>query len=153
MELIFGTFVYTIVSAIFPLLNSEAYFGILAVKADPALFLPLSIVGGIGQVIGKIPWYYAGNYSMKLPYMRKKMESEKWQRTYDRWHGRIAGRRWLGALLCFVSALAGLPPMAITAPLAGTLRINFGIYLATSIVGRSIQFALILAGVGVLFGV
>ena len=41
---------------------------------------------------------------------------------------------------------------AVIAVLAGTLRMNFTVFLGTVLVGRTIRFWLVLAGVGLLFG-
>ena len=52
----------------------------------------------------------------------------------------------------FASAVTGFPPLAVIAVLAGTLRMNFPIFIVTVVAGRTIRFWLVLAGVGLLFG-
>jgi membrane protein YqaA with SNARE-associated domain len=48
--------------------------------------------------------------------------------------------------------VTGFPPLAVIAVLAGTLRMNFVIFIVTVFVGRTIRFWLVLAGVSMLFG-
>lgn len=151
MSLILGTFFFSIGSALLPILNVEAYLAVVAAKTDSFANWQLALVGGVGQVVGKILWYYAGWHSMNLRWMRKKMESEKWQASYARWHQRIVGRPVFAGTIAFASALLGFPPLAIIAVLAGSLRMNFGVFVVTCLVGRTLRFWAVLAGVGVIF--
>lgn len=151
MNLILGTFFFSIGSALLPVLNVEAYLAVVAAKTDSIADWQLALVGGAGQVVGKILWYYAGWHSMNLSWMRKKMESEKWQASYAKWHQRIVGRPVFAGAIAFASALLGFPPLAIIAVLAGSLRMNFGVFVVTCLVGRTLRFWAVLAGVGVIF--
>jgi len=151
VRLILGTFLFSIGSALLPILNVEAYLAAVAIKAHNLSDWQLAAVGGAGQGIGKIIWYVTGVHSLKIRWIRQKMETEKWQLSYARWHERIVGRPVLAGAITFASAVSGFPPLAVIAVLAGTLRMNFAIFLATVFVGRTIRFWLVLAGVGLLF--
>lgn len=152
MKLVIGTFLFSVASALVPILNVEAYLAAVAIKAQDISDWELAVVGGVGQGVGKIIWYFGGIHSMKLRWIRKKMETEKWQLSYERWHERIVGRPvWAGAI-CFTSSVTGFPPLAVIAVLAGTLRMNFPIFIVTVVAGRTIRFWLVLAGVGMFFG-
>lgn len=144
MSLILGTFLFSIASALVPLLNLEIYLGALPNAQDKAIWLAL--VAGGGQTLGKIVWYYAGVHSMKLSWLAKKMETEKWQISYQRWHQRIVGRPLLAGTIVFASAISGFPPLAVIAVLAGSLRMNFTLFLGTVLVGRILRFWLVLEG-------
>lgn len=152
MKLVIGTFLFSIASALLPILNVEAYLAAVAVKANHLSDWQLAAVGGAGQGVGKILWYFAGKESLRIRRIREKMETEKWQVAYERWHARIVGRPVLAGAISFGSAVSGFPPLAIIAVLAGTLRMNFLIFIVTVVVGRTIRFWLVLAGVGLLFG-
>ena len=152
MKLILGTFLFSVASALVPILNVEAYLAAVAIKAHNLSDWQLAAVGGAGQSVGKIVWYVAGTQSLRLSWIRKKMETEKWQLSYARWHERIVGRPVLAGAISFTSAVTGFPPLAVIAVLAGSLRMNFAIFLGTVLVGRTIRFWLVLAGVGMLFG-
>jgi membrane protein YqaA with SNARE-associated domain len=152
VKLVIGTFLFSVASALIPILNVEAYLAAVAVKANNLSDWELAAVGGAGQSVGKILWYFAGIHSLKVRWIRQKMETEKWQLSYARWHERIVGRPVFAGTISFASAVTGFPPLAVIAVLAGTLRMNFTIFLVTVFVGRTIRFWLVLAGVGMLFG-
>ena len=152
MKLIIGTFLFSVASALLPILNVEAYLAAVAIKAHNLSDWELAAVGGVGQGVGKILWYLAGTQSLRIRWIRQKMETEKWQLSYARWHERIVGRPVLAGGISFASAVTGFPPLAVIAVLAGTLRMNFTIFVVTVVAGRTIRFWLVLAGVGMLFG-
>ena len=152
MKLVIGTFLFSIASALLPILNVEAYLAAVALKAHNLSDWQLAAVGGAGQGVGKILWYLAGMESLRIRRIREKMETEKWQASYQRWHQRIVGRPLLAGGITFTSAVTGFPPLAVIAVLAGTLRMNFVIFVVTVFTGRTIRFWLVLAGVGLLFG-
>ena len=70
-------------------------------------------VGGAGQGVGKILWYLAGTQSLRIRWIRQKMETEKWQLSYEKWHERIVGRPVLAGAISFTSAVTGFPPLAV----------------------------------------
>jgi len=152
VKLVIGTFLFSVASALVPILNVEAYLAAVALEARNLSTWQLAAVGAAGQSVGKILWYFAGIHSLKIRWIRQKMETEKWQLSYARWHERIVGRPVLAGAITFASAVSGFPPLAVIAVLAGTLRMNFAIFLGTVFVGRTIRFWLVLAGVGLFFG-
>jgi membrane protein YqaA with SNARE-associated domain len=152
VKLIIGTFLFSVASALIPILNVEAYLAAVAIKAHHLSDWELAAVGGAGQGAGKVLWYVAGTQSLRIRWIQQKMDTEKWQLSYARWHERIVGRPVLAGGISFTSAVTGFPPLAVIAVLAGTLRMNFVIFIVTVLVGRTIRFWLVLAGVGMLFG-
>jgi membrane protein YqaA with SNARE-associated domain len=152
VKLILGTFLFSIASALLPILNVEAYLAAVAIKAHNLSDWQLAAVGGAGQGVGKIFWYLAGTQSLRIRWIRQKMETEKWQLSYEKWHERIVGRPVLAGGISFGSAVTGFPPLAVISVLAGTMRMNFPIFIATVFAGRTIRFWLVLAGVGVIMG-
>ncbi|MBW8751079.1 MAG: hypothetical protein JF565_06590 [Propionibacteriales bacterium] len=152
MKLVIGTFLFSVASALLPILNVEAYLAAVALKAHNLSDWQLAAVGGGGQSVGKILWYFAGIHSLKIRWIRQKMDTEKWQISYEKWHERIVGRPLFAGAISFGSAVTGFPPLAVIAVLAGTLRMNFTIFMVTVFVGRTIRFWLVLAGVSMLFG-
>jgi membrane protein YqaA with SNARE-associated domain len=150
--LLVATFLYAIGSALVPVLNLEVYLGAVAAKAPDAPFWELALLAGGGQMVGKVLWYHAGRHSLRLPWMRRKMDSERWQASYRRWSGWIAARHGHTGAVCLLAAFTGIPPFAVVSVLAGSLRMNFWLFLGTGLVGRTLRFAAVLAGVGLLFG-
>jgi membrane protein YqaA with SNARE-associated domain len=146
VKLILGTFFFSIASALIPVLNLEVYLSAIPDGHHSALLV--ACAAGAGQTVGKVIWYFAGMHSMKVAWLRKKMETEKWQLAYAKWHERIVGRPVLAGAISFGSAVSGFPPIAIIAVLAGSLRMNLALFISTVLVGRVIRFWLVLEGAG-----
>ncbi len=144
MSLILGTFLFSVASALIPVLNVEVYLAAIPHADDRALWL--AIVAGTGQTIGKIIWYYAGIHSMRISWLARKMETPKWQASYQKWHRRIVGRPVVAGAICLASAFSGFPPLAVIAVLAGALRMNFVVFVVTCLIGRILRFWLVLEG-------
>lgn len=143
MKLLLGTLVFCVGSALIPVLNAEAYLAIVA--NDSSLWPPLlGAVAGFGQAGGKVLWYYAGRGSTKIPWIARKLESPKWQASYDRWYVRTTGRPVLATVLLAVSGVSGFPPLAMMAVIFGAFRFNLLVFALTVFVSRSLRFWLIL---------
>jgi membrane protein YqaA with SNARE-associated domain len=147
MGLLAATFGVAVASALFPLINIEAYIAGVGALVDTFGIWPVSAVAGAGQAVGKILWYEVGRSSMSWPYIRKKMASPGWRRQYDKVKNRIDDRPWVGVVLLFASALLGVPPLAVMAVFAGQLKFNPFVFYATVFVGRTLRFAAVLGGV------
>lgn len=148
MKLLLGTFLFSFGSALVPILNAEAYI-VVAANSYPALLI--AVVASVGQMVGKVLWYYAGANAEKLPYIHRKMERPKTRASMEKWQARTQGRPWFTALLLFVSAWAGIPPYAVMAALAGVLRVNIVVFLVTGLVGRFLRFWIVAAAATSLF--
>lgn len=139
---IFGA---SIASALLPLINIEAILAV-TISQHGDHTLPLVLAATIGQMVGKILWYWGAVEVERAPWVRRQLEKPKAKATLDRWHERAEGRPWFTAGLLFVSAFGGFPPYAVTAVLAGTLRVNFWIFLVTGLLGRGLRFWVVVAG-------
>lgn len=147
MRLLLATFAMGVLSAVFPLVNMEAYIaGIAALLGDINVWL-VALVAGLGQAVGKIPWYEVSRSSMNWSYIRRKMENPDWRRRYERVKSTTDDRPWVGIALLFASSLIAIPPLAITAVLAGQLRFNRFAFYTTITVGRTLQFAALMGGI------
>ncbi len=142
MKLLIGTFFFSFGSALLPILNAEAYVAVAA-NTHPAVLL--AVVASVGQMVGKVLWYYAGANAEKLPYIHRKMDKPKARASMAKWQERTQGRPWFTALILFASAAAGFPPYAVMAALAGVLRANFLVFLVTGLVGRFLRFWVVAA--------
>lgn len=139
------TFVVSIGSALFPLINIELYLaGVGVVGGGGAV--GLGIVAGAGQSVGKIVWYEVARRGLKTGWAQRKMSGPKVSATYERWVGRMEGRPWYAAAIMFVSALAGFPPLLAMAIVAGALKMPMWIFLPTIFIGRSLRFWLVIIG-------
>ncbi len=135
-------------SALIPLINIEVYLiGLAAVTSTEHVWL-LASVAGVGQMIGKLVWYYLGANALRWGWVRRKMENPKALAKLELWRGRTHDRPLVGALLLFASAAGGFPPFAIVAVIAGQLRLNVVVFMTVGIVGRTLRFAAFLGGAG-----
>lgn len=137
-----------VLSSVVPFVNMEIYVaGIAATIGDLNIWL-VAVIAGIGQAAGKVPWYEVSRSSMRWSFVRRQMARPRWQRRYDRLQRQTENKPWLAVSLLFSSALVAVPPLAVTAVLAGQLNFNRVLFYATIVVGRTLQFAVLLSGVG-----
>jgi membrane protein YqaA with SNARE-associated domain len=139
---IFGA---SVASALLPLINIEAILAV-TLSQQEGHAVALVVAATIGQMLGKTLWYWGAVEVERAPWVRRQLDKPKAQASMARWHERAEGRPWFTAGLLFVSAFTGFPPYAVTAILAGTLRVNFWIFLATGLLGRGLRFWVVVAG-------
>ena len=151
MSLIWATLGYAILSSVVPIFNIEVYLAAIATQVDPGEALPLALMAGLGQAIGKLVWYWSVVRSMELPWMQRKLASEKRQAQLATWQHRIAGRPFLAGGVTFASGLIGIPPLLVMGVAAGVVRMNVWIFFVAIVLGRGLQSWLILAGLASLF--
>lgn len=132
-------------SALLPLINIEAILAV-AVSQAPAATWALVLAATAGQMIGKVLWYWGGMHVDRAPWVHKHLQKPKAKASLDKWHARAEGRPWFTAGLLFVSASTGIPPYAVTAVLAGMLRVPFWIFMVTGLLGRGLRFWAVVAG-------
>ena len=135
----------SIASALLPLINIEAILAV-AVSQAPSSTWALILAAAVGQMIGKILWYWGGMHLDRAPFVHKHLEKPKAKASLEKWHERAEGRPWFTAGLLFFSAFLGFPPYAITAVLAGVLRVHFFVFLVTGLLGRGLRFWALVAG-------
>ncbi len=150
MKLLVAIFGVAVASALFPLINIEAYIAGVGALVDTFGVWPISAVAAAGQAVGKVFWYEVGRSSMRWRYIQDKIDSPRWREQYEKVKARTDSRPWLGTMLLFVSATTGLPPLAIMAVLAGQLHFRRVWFFVTTLVGRTLRFAAVLGGVSLL---
>ncbi len=147
MSVLLATFAVAIASALIPLINIEGYIAGVNVLTDPVNIWVLSTAAAAGQAVGKVFWYEVGRNALRWPYVRRKMEKPGWRKQYDRAKRLTDERPLAGAGLLALSAVAGFPPLAVMAVLAGHLRFHRLWFYAITFAGRLLRFAAVLAGV------
>lgn len=133
-------------SALVPLINIEAYLGVRGSVADVGGVWTLSLAAALGQMAGKVIWYYLGANALNWAWVRKKVETPKAQARLEKWRTRTQERPVITGVLVFASAASGFPPFAIVAVLAGQLRMNLLIFFVLGLLGRWARFAAVLGG-------
>ena len=129
-------------SALVPIINIEAFLVALMAARGPEGAWWFALVATVGQMLGKVLFFYAGRGVLKLPAFseRKTRPGRRWDlaRVQARLeeHPRTAG--WF----VFLSAAVGLPPFAIVSVLAGVVRMRLATFLLWGSVGRFMRFFL-----------
>jgi membrane protein YqaA with SNARE-associated domain len=146
-----GTFAYCLASAVVWVLNAEAYLLVAAATmSTPAPLLALAAAAG--QVSGKMLFYLLGLGAVRTPWLQRRAVVKG---RFVAWMRRLAG--WCeehptrAFALVAVSASVGLPPIAATSVLAGTLRMRWWVFALTALAGRFARFLAVLQVPG-LFG-
>lgn len=132
------TFGVAVLSAVIPVINIEIYLLGASALAPREMVIPLVIAGTLGQVIGKIALYYAGTGALKIP-------GKRLQAALQRMNTQMQERPRMGGALVFASATLGLPPYYLVTLAAGAAKMNLPMFLAVSLVGRLIRFAIVVA--------
>lgn len=152
-------------SALLPLISIEIFLVGLAMQQPHIPWLILGAVVAIGQVAGKLIYYYAAKGSLRLPsfmHRRERLETPRrlrWQQRTKRIRLRIEALRekchrhphWMVGTYGLSSVL-GLPPFMATSVLAGMVRMNLSTFVGAGLVGRFIRFSLVAASPAVFAG-
>jgi membrane protein YqaA with SNARE-associated domain len=144
VKIILTTLVVAFGSAVIPFINIEAYLAAVGAAIHEVGPWWVAAAAAVGQTAGKVALYHAADWTMRLPWIRKKMSTPKWRESYERWAVRVHERPNQTALLLFASASLGVPPLYVMAVLAGQLRVRLWIFVSTCLVGRYIRFLVIL---------
>ncbi len=148
---VIGTFVFCLLGAVVPVLNAEAYLLVAAGTMSTPMVV-LAAAAATGQVLGKMLFYLFGYGAVRSPWLQRQAASKgrfvRWMRTVSQWCEVNPGRAFGVVAL---SALVGLPPIAATSVLAGTLRMRWWVFALTAWAGRFLRFLLVLHVPG-LFG-
>ncbi|WP_020015272.1 hypothetical protein [Promicromonospora sukumoe] len=141
--LLVSTFLYSAGAAVAAFMALEAYLAVAAAdQTYPSVVL--AAVAAVGQVTGKLLWYWAGAGTTRLPWLRSKLESPRIEAAMTRWRGRTEGRPVYTGLVLLASAFAGLPPFMVMSVVAGVLRVRMWLFVGTGLVGRFLRFWIVL---------
>ncbi len=135
-----------VVSALVPLVNIEAYLGVRGSVGGTGSIWLLGLAAALGQMVGKLVWYYLGATSLSWGWVRRRIETPKAQARLQRWRERTDERVIVAGGLVLVSAFSGFPPFAILAVLAGQLRMKVWLFFSLGLLGRWFRFTAVLGG-------
>lgn len=144
MKLVLTTLVVAFGSAVIPFINIEAYLAAVAAAIQDVGVWWVAAAAAAGQTAGKVALYYAADWAMRLPWIKRKMATPKWAESYARWSLHIKQHPNQTAAILFASASLGFPPLYVMAVLAGQLKVNITLFVTTCLVGRYIRFLVIL---------
>jgi membrane protein YqaA with SNARE-associated domain len=144
VKLVLTTLLVGFGSAVFPLINIEAYLGAVGAAVAHVGVVSVAAAAAIGQTAGKVVLYYAADWALNLPWIKKKMATAKWQSSYERWRVRIHEHPGQTSAILLASAGLGFPPLLVIAVLAGHLRVNIWLFVSTCLSGRFVRFLVLL---------
>lgn len=129
-------------SALVPLISAEVYVIGLVTYGTILPWWLIGIVLAVGQVAGKIVYYYGGRGSLRLPglVLRKTEKVGRWRARLVRFGDSCRRRPVLAFGFMLVSAMSSLPPFAATSVVAGAAEIRLSIFVVAGLVGRFIRF-------------
>ena len=149
MELVLGTLAFSFGSALLPFLNIELYLAGVGIAGGGAL--AIAFVAAVGQLLGKLIWYYVARRGVESEWAQKKLRRPKVRASYERWSERLSERPWYAAAVIFAASTIGLPPLLVMAAVAGALKVPMWVFVPTVLIGRTLRFWAILAGVESIF--
>jgi membrane protein YqaA with SNARE-associated domain len=142
-------------SALLPLISIEIFVVGLALQQPHIPWLALGAVVAVGQVGGKLVYYYAAKGDLHLPrWLRRKNPPGPSPRR-ERWALRTKRiRMWIEVLRekCHrhprwmvgtygISSVIGLPPFMATSVLAGMVRMSLSAFLSAGLLGRFVRYS------------
>lgn len=130
-------------SALFPLVNAEAYVLLVAARHPTHVLLTLVVVGvAVGQTAGKAVLFEGGRRARLPAWVGRRKEHAD---PHPRWArlGDLLQRPRTGVPLLLSSASVGLPPLAVVSVLAGAAGQRRRTFVSLCLVGRLVRFALI----------
>lgn len=138
------------VSALLPVVNIEAYVAaVSAAGVGGNLWLLCGLVA-VGQMAGKLVWFYAGAHALDVGWVRRKMSTPKRAAQLQRWQAWVGGRPGIAAATVFAAGAVSLPPLAVVSVLAGQLRVSLAMFLVAGTTGRFLRFLALAHGVTLL---
>lgn len=146
-----------LVSALLPVINAELYLIALATQQPQLRWWLLGLTAAVGQLIGKLVYFYLGRGSVRLPTRWHRLHRSADPQRHRRWSGRLTRFRqtcrnrpvWAATVL-LTAAVVGLPPLAATSFAAGVAGISVRLFVLTGLIGRFARFSAIVASPGLL---
>ena len=137
-------FVVALVSGAVPVLSIELYLVGAVVAMDDGALVAMAAAAGLGQTLGKLPYYYVGRGTIAVPWMRRRAQTPgKWTERAEGWRRKAEDRPLWGAGLVAVSSFASVPPFMVVSVLAGVVRMHVVLFSAVTFVTRTARFLIV----------
>lgn len=112
-------------SGLVPFISIELYLVGAVVAMDDGALVAMAAAAGLGQTLGKLPYYYVGRGTLALPWFQRRARTPgRWAARADEWRARAEERPVWGMGLLGVSSLVSVPPFTVVAVLAGVVRMG-----------------------------
>lgn len=137
-------FLVATLSGLFPVLSIEVYLVGAVVTLDDGALVAMAVAAGLGQTLGKLPYYYVGRGSLSTPWLRRRAETPgKWTRRAAHWRSKAEEHPVWGMGLVALSSFASVPPFMVVSVLAGVVRMNPWWFCAITFVTRTARFLVV----------
>lgn len=137
-------FVVALVSGAVPVINIELYLVGAVVAMDDGALVAMAVAAGLGQTLGKVPYYYVGRGSISVPWLRRRAQTPgRWAARAEDWRRRAEARPAWGAGLVALSSFASVPPFMVVSVLAGVVRMNVLLFCAVTFATRTARFLIV----------
>ena len=130
------TFAYSVLSALVPVFNAEAYLIAASALSPPGLVGVILVAGTLGQMVGKVALYHVGRGALRLP-------GERIQRALQKAEDTMSKRPGMESTVLFASASLGLPPFYLTTLASGLMRFPLPRFILLGLVGRLLRNAVV----------
>lgn len=132
------------VSGLVPFINIELYLVGAVVAMDDGALVAMAFAAGVGQTLGKLPYYYVGRGTISLPWFRRRARTPgKWAVRAEGWRVRAEESPLWGMGLLGVSSLVSVPPFMVVSVLAGVVRIGPVRFCAITFLTRTARFLVV----------
>jgi len=133
--IVLATLLVSAFGGLVPFVNVELWLVGVSATCPTAALWPVVLAASLGQVAAKALLYLGGDAA--VPCLRRRLPRA--------WAGLSAfeARRSLGTTMVFGSALLGLPPLYVVSVVAGVARFPFARFLALTLAGRILRFAVV----------
>lgn len=132
-----GTFAIAVASCFVPVISIEVFLVGLTLARGPGDAVALVLLAAVGQVVGKLPIYYATRGLTSL--------EGRHRRWIERMRGWLARTRCSPEIALAASALLGIPPFSIASTAAGVFAIPAARFSLIVAVCRALRFAVLIA--------
>lgn len=137
-------FLIATLGGLVPVVSIEVYLVGAVVTLDDGALVAMATAAGLGQTLGKLPYYYVGRGSLSTPWLRRRAETPgKWTLRAAHWRRKAEERPIWGMGLVALSSFASVPPFMVVCVLAGVVRMNPWWFCAITFVTRTARFLIV----------
>ena len=131
-------------SGLVPLINIELYLVGAVVAVDDGAHVAMAVTAGVGQTLGKLPYYYVGRGSLEIPWFKRRARTPgKWAARAEAWRARAEDSPVWGMGLLAVSSLVSVPPFMVVSVLAGVVRMGPVAFCTVTLLTRTARFLVV----------
>jgi membrane protein YqaA with SNARE-associated domain len=133
-----GTFLVGFLSGFIPLINLEIFLlGMISILHLSDMLWMIALAAAAGQMLAKMILYYASAGVIKITKKKgKRFDPKKIEKISEK----LLKGGWKGDSVMLASALFGLPPIYLTALVAGIARYPIVKFLILGLIGRFFRF-------------